>query len=79
MTPPIIHKAPIPTNHVSVPEKYSGKKTLKIMLNNTDQQEYVTFKQRAFPAPILSIDVYQQKNDSIPTKAVMASIIQQGA
>ena len=29
------------------------------------------------PAPILSIEVYQQKNDDIPIKAVTASNIQQ--
>ena len=51
----------------------------KIKAKNTDQNEYVTFKQRPLVAPILSIAVYQHKKEIIPINAVIANKIQHGA
>ena len=66
-------------NQDKAPEKYSGKNMDNNKVKKTDQNEYVTFKHKPFVAPILSIAVYQHKNDIIPTRAVIDNNIQHGA
>ena len=77
VTPLNINIEPIAIYQESAPEKYWGKNKESTKTKNTDQKEYVTFRQRALPAPTLSIEVYQQKNEIIPMNAVNASKTQQ--
>ena len=69
---------PMAINQDNTPEKYSGKNTDSKRVRSTDQNEYVTFKHNAFDAPMLSIAVYQHRNEIIPMRAVVASNIQHG-
>ena len=79
VTPPRINRAPTTIYQERAPEKYWGKNQERIKEKATPQKAYVTFKQSAFAAPILSIAVYQQRNEYIPMAAVTARRIQQGA
>ena len=78
VTPPKINTDPIAMYQERAPEKYCGKNKESTKAKNTDQNEYVTFKQSPFVAPILSIAVYQHRNDIIPIRAVIARSIQHG-
>jgi hypothetical protein len=77
-TPLNIKRAPIAIYHDKAPEKNSGKNNDRTNAKNTDQNEYVTFKQSPLVAPILSIAVYQHRKETIPTKAVKAKRTQHG-
>ena len=79
VTPPRMSKEPINIYHDKTPEKYRGKNNDRKSENTTPQKAYVTFRHRALAAPILSIAVYQQRNEYIPIAAVIASNIQHGA
>ncbi len=79
VTPLRINIAPTKIYHDNAPEKYSGKNNDRNNEKATPQKEYETFKHRALAAPILSMAVYQQRNEYIPMAAVIARRIQHGA
>lgn len=79
VTPHKIRIAPMKISQESAPEKYRGNSRDKIIEKVTPQNEYVTLRQRALAAPILSMALYQHKNEYMPIAAVTVKSIQQGA